>query len=158
MTCREKLAIEYPDEINPCMDGGAVGCPNDHGYLPSHLDMCRKGQCTECWDREIPDTTNSHYVQNEKEKTMATKKTKAELEKELEAIKESKAELEKELKNLEKYKQFEDDAGEVHALYTAYMMTGFSEDQAFELTKIVLQNAMTNQTTNYYTPYKNYKR
>ena len=85
--------------------------------------------------------TNSHYVRNEKEKNMATKKTKAELEKELETIKESKAELEKELKNLEKYKHYEDAAGEIHALYTSFTMAGFTDDQAFELVKTMIANA-----------------
>lgn len=84
---------------------------------------------------------NSHYVQNEKENTMATKKTKAELEKELETIKESKAELEKELKNLEKYKQYEDMAGEVHAIYVSFVHAGFSEEQAYDLLKTMIQNA-----------------
>ena len=78
----------------------------------------------------------------EKENNMA-KKTKAELEKELETIKESKAELEKELKNLEKYKQYEDMAGEVHAIYMAFVHSGFSEEQAYDLLKtmIMVQNA-----------------
>ena len=70
-----------------------------------------------------------------------TKKTKAELMEELENVKKSKEELEKELKNLEKYKQYEDAAGEVHGLYTSFVMAGFSEYQAFALTKTIVQNA-----------------
>ena len=87
---------------------------------------------------------NSHHVQNEKEKEKnmtTTKKTKAELLEELDNVKNAKAELEKELKNLEKYKQYEDAAGEVHALYTSFVMAGFTEDQAFELLKAMMQNA-----------------
>lgn len=70
-----------------------------------------------------------------------TKKTKAELMEELETVKESKAELEKELKNLEKYKQYEDMAGEVHAIYMSLVHAGFSENQAFDLLKTMIQNA-----------------
>jgi hypothetical protein len=177
MTCREKLAIEYPEDVDSTWCGGCRGCPNHHGYLPKPA-TCEGGRfnsehiCTACWDREIPGTesltykhttepigkvtelttndngvtakiepTNSHYVRNEKEKNMATKKTKAELEKELETVKESKAELEKELKNLEKYKQYEDAAGEIHALYTSFVMAGFTDDQAFELVKTMIANA-----------------
>lgn len=72
---------------------------------------------------------------------MATKKTKAELMEELENVKNNKAELEKELKNLEKYKQYESAAGELHALYTSFVMVGFSDVQAFELLKLMMQNA-----------------
>lgn len=85
--------------------------------------------------------TNSHYVRNEKEKNMATRKTKAELMEELENIKNTKEELEKELQNLEKYKQYEDMAGEIHALYMAYVHAGFSEEQAYDLLKTMIQNA-----------------
>ena len=70
-----------------------------------------------------------------------TKKTKTQLMEELESIKESKAALENELKNLEKYKAYDDAAGEIYAIYTAYVAVGFSEGQAFELIKIMLQNA-----------------
>lgn len=122
--------------------------------------------CCECWDREIPGTepltyehTGEHIgkviditedensvtakieIDIKEEKTMATKKTKAELEKELETVKASKAELEKELKNLEKYKEYEDMAGEIHALYTSFVTAGFSEEQAYDLLKTMIQNA-----------------
>ena len=148
---------------------------------------CGDSRCNECWDREISDTESLTYehttepigkvteitedehgvtakieIDIKEEKTMATKKTKAELEKELEAVKESKAELEKELKNLEKYKQYEDAAGEIHALYTSFVIAGFSEEQAFDLTKTMIQNAsnVTFNTNNAsdYRGYRSYKR
>lgn len=183
MTCREKLAIEYPEYVDSTWCGGCRGCPHHHGYLPKPA-TCEGGRfnsehiCTACWDREIPGTesltykhttepigkvtelttndngvtakiepTNSHYVRNEKEKNMATKKTKAELEKELETIKESKAELEKELKNLEKYKQYEDCAEETKALHTAFVNAGFSDAQAFILMKMFIQTACSQEFT-----------
>ena len=71
----------------------------------------------------------------------------ADLEKELEAIKESKAELEKELKNLEKYKQYEDCAEETKAVHTAFVNAGFSNEQAFELMKMLVQTAMSQNFT-----------
>lgn len=63
MTCREKLAIEHPDEItNDCL-GGCRGCPEDYLYLgrPSFCgdandERSIKSKCTACWDREIPGT------------------------------------------------------------------------------------------------------
>lgn len=167
MTCREKLKLECPNDIDDSWAGGCRGCPHHHGYLAKPADCCNGVYgtdhiCNACWDREIPGTEPLTYehatepigkvtdinenengvtVTIEKEKNMATKKTKAELEKELETIKESKAELEKELKNLEKYKQYEDMAGEVHAIYMSFVMAGFSEEQAYDLLKTMIQNA-----------------
>lgn len=57
MTCREKLAIEHPDEVHDSYEGGCRGCPNYYGYLEKPVE-CRFGgsiSCTECWDREIPE-------------------------------------------------------------------------------------------------------
>lgn len=64
MTCREKLAIEHPEKIDPDEYGGCVYCPNSYGYLDPP-DYCGSGvdlskdeydaNCTKCWDREIPD-------------------------------------------------------------------------------------------------------
>jgi hypothetical protein len=56
MTCREKLAIEYPGRIAPEVAGGCYGCPDDYGYLPTpeYCDVANR-RCTECWDREIPE-------------------------------------------------------------------------------------------------------
>lgn len=64
MTCREKLAIEHPDEINPDCYGGCKGCPSVYGYL-QNPDYCDGGEnyiCTKCWDREIPETESTKPV------------------------------------------------------------------------------------------------
>ena len=157
MTCREKLRLEHPDHADkPHCVGGCSGCPKDYGYLNYPDEYSYPSYCTECWDREIPGTEPLTYEHTgepigkvtditedengvtatiKKEKTMATKKTKADLEKELEAIKESKAELEKELKNLEKYKQYEEMADELKAMHTAFMNAGFSNTQAYDMVK-----------------------
>lgn len=54
MTCREKLAMEHPEKIDPTCEGGCVGCPGDYGYLkdPSY---CCISYCANCWNREIPE-------------------------------------------------------------------------------------------------------
>lgn len=56
MTCREKLAIEHPDKIDPECRGGCVGCPSTYGYLhnPDYCDYPENYLCTKCWDQEIP--------------------------------------------------------------------------------------------------------
>jgi hypothetical protein len=53
----------------------------------------------------------------------------------------TKAELEKELKNLEKYKQYEDMADEIHATYISFVNAGFSNEQAYDLIKTAMQVA-----------------
>ena len=56
MTCREKLAIEYPGRIDPTWSGGCLGCPSMYGYLEDDKNVCGITiDCTQCWDREIPE-------------------------------------------------------------------------------------------------------
>ena len=57
-----------------------------------------------------------------------TKRTKDDLLEEM-------CELKKELANLERYKKYEESAGECAALMTAFKESGFTDDQAFELVK-----------------------
>lgn len=56
MTCREKLAIEHPEEIDPECLGGCNGCPHTYGYADKP-EWCKNyyitdENCTKCWDRE----------------------------------------------------------------------------------------------------------
>ena len=62
MTCREKLAQEYPEKIDPGDPGGCKGCPDTYNYLDMPPeDMCGALYCRDCWDREIPGTLPSQY-------------------------------------------------------------------------------------------------
>ena len=63
MTAREKLVMEYPEQLDDVEPGGCLGCPEDYGYLPN-ADFCKSGddqygdlfeRCKKCWDREIPE-------------------------------------------------------------------------------------------------------
>ena len=74
MTAREKLAIEYPDQLDDVEPGGCIGCPNDYGYLPD-FEFCKNNddrygdlfeRCKKCWDREIPEE-----MKEEKENCMS---------------------------------------------------------------------------------------
>lgn len=60
MTCREKLMMEHPQDVDEHFDGGCAGCPSDYGYLdnPEGCDSFRniRHVCYACWDREIPET------------------------------------------------------------------------------------------------------
>lgn len=62
MTCREKLAMEHPPAANSSENGGCAGCPHDWGYLPVPAQSCADCgdyECTECWNREIPEQPSS---------------------------------------------------------------------------------------------------
>ena len=74
MTAREKLAIEYPEQLDDVEPGGCIGCPNDYGYLPD-FEFCKNNddqhgdlfeRCKKCWDREIPEE-----MKDEKENRMS---------------------------------------------------------------------------------------
>lgn len=57
MTCREKLAIEYPYAISEEHYGGCFGCPHMYGYLP-RPEYCSGTvwlpfKCDRCWSRTV---------------------------------------------------------------------------------------------------------
>ncbi len=54
MTCREKLAIDHPEQVGEEFMGGANNCPHTYGYR-EQPDYCHKltGCCELCWDREM---------------------------------------------------------------------------------------------------------
>jgi len=51
-------------------------------------------------------------------------------------------EMEDRLKNLERYKEYEDMANEIKAVHTAFMNSGFSNEQAYDLLKTTIAAAM----------------
>lgn len=55
MTCREKIAMEHPDQVGPQYLGGANNCPHTYGYLDKP-DYCSQDMCDVCWSREIPES------------------------------------------------------------------------------------------------------
>lgn len=71
--------------------------------------------------------------------TTNTKKTKTQLIEELEAAKAHATALKKQIDNLERYKQYEECADEIKAMHTAFMNSGFTDEQAFDLIKTTMQ-------------------
>lgn len=156
MTLIEKLRKEHPEEINSF--DRPVYCPTKYGYAgqPSYCGDIDRGdankRCTDCWNREIPE---------EKEKeSKPMKKTKAMLEEELEKKKTEIEELKKELVKVEKYKQYDDMAGEIKAIYDSFVNAGFNKDQAYEILIILLQNqkAASNSWESYLSKYLSMRR
>lgn len=130
MTYREKAKMEHPELVNENEIGGVRGCPSDLTGEDSPCAYPDKPICNDvcgaCWDREIPGTENK-----KEEKTMA--KTKVELLEELENKKNEVEELRKQIENLEKYKKYAEMADELKAVHSAFMNSGFSDEQAFEM-------------------------
>ena len=54
MTCREKLAMEHPEELDSECLGGCDGCPHTYGYAKKP-EWCKPIEeiCRKCWDREV---------------------------------------------------------------------------------------------------------
>lgn len=149
MTLIEKLRKEHPEEMNSF--DRPIYCPTKYGYTSPPL-YCRdfdygnaNKRCTDCWNREIPE-------EKEKENELMNK-TKAMLEEELEQKKNEIEELKKELVKVEKYKQYDDMAGEIKAIYDSFVNAGFNRDQAYEILIILLQNqkAATPNYRDFYT-------
>ena len=73
---------------------------------------------------------------------LTTRKTKKMLLEELEAANENVRDLKKELVRLERFKQYVTAADESKAAYDAFVQSGFTEEQAFDLLKIMFKNAI----------------
>ena len=58
MTFKERLQAEHPDKVR------CRGCPHAYGYEQNRAgtDWCAKHTCTECWNREIPETEESSHI------------------------------------------------------------------------------------------------
>lgn len=68
-------------------------------------------------------------------------KTKAELMEEINVRNKEIEKLNEEIKKLERYKVYQDGADELAAVRLSYIKAGFSEAEAFELTKMMIQMA-----------------
>ena len=67
MTCKEKLALEHPEHLNPNFWAGTDTCPDVFGYADKpdycgNSNMSCNERCTMCWDRAIPETSDIPVV------------------------------------------------------------------------------------------------
>ena len=72
MTCREKLAMEYPKDVREKWLGGCYGCPHRHGYAKRPEECGVRFEpsyelCTRCWDREVEEQNECKVREGEKE-------------------------------------------------------------------------------------------
>ena len=70
-------------------------------------------------------------------------KTKAELEQEIAESRNQIAALKQELENANRIESKNQSAAELYEVYQSYVTAGFTEEQAWELTKILINNATT---------------
>lgn len=147
MTLREKVAMEEPDKIRVSLGGGVCGCPGDYDYLNrpncDSLRGCPRSSgirktCTECWSQEFIPVNNEEKENETMNFTMepkSTKKTKTQLIEEINDLK-------KELARMEKYRQYEDVAGEMYAFLESFMNAGFTREEAFTMLTVSMKTTM----------------
>lgn len=95
MTCREKLAMEHPEEICEDYTGGCYGCPHHYQYMerPEQCSFGGSGKvCTDCWDREIPVTSN--FADSVTQAGKIAKEAEENIQRMAEAVKEMSVEVE----------------------------------------------------------------
>lgn len=85
---------------------------------------------------------------------MATK-TKNELLEEIKVKNEEIKKLEGEVKKLERFKQYADTTDELAAMRDSFVASGFTKEEAFELVKQIVANAVSTQNSN--VTYKSYR-
>lgn len=139
MTYLDELKKEHPDWDEAQIRIHILNvCPDFKGPCPSPSEDLES--CVQCWNREIPGTKPTNKTENNEreESTMnestpalTTRKTKADLLKDI-------AELKKQVEHLDRYKQFEEAADMTAAMCKAYETAGFSREEAFELTKLMI--------------------
>lgn len=66
MTCREKLKMEHPEDVDEKWGGGCYSCPDvdTRRYIATDQTACHGDRvtisdqetCRKCWDTEIPNT------------------------------------------------------------------------------------------------------
>lgn len=142
MTCIEHLRLKHPkwteDQLH---DYTRSYCPWEVGIDYPPEKVCRDSRCSACWYTDIPEPEKIKKENDimPTDSINRTKKTKAELLEELEQANQNVRDLKNEIKNLERYKQYEDMADEIKALHTAFMNSGFTNEQAFDLLKTMTQ-------------------
>lgn len=127
MTFAEKARKEHPELCDQEFGYPTTLCPHSESFRyedKPETGYCRGRSCRQCWEREIPEETVEKPVEEAKPTT--TKKTKAELLKEIDGLKE-------EVARLERYSKYEEAANELHAMYEAFKSQGFTDSQAFKL-------------------------
>jgi vacuolar-type H+-ATPase subunit I/STV1 len=88
---------------------------------------------------------------------MATK-TKAELLEEIKTKNEEIQTLNDKIKKLERFKQYEVMTDEVAVLRDSFVNSGFTKEEAFELVKNIISNALSSMLTQSKPVYRSYTR
>jgi len=89
--------------------------------------------------------------------TVTTTRTKTMLLEEIEAKNAEIKALKKEIEKVERYKQYDEAAGEMAALRDSFVNAGFTKDEAIELVKLALTNAMVNNGYSLYKSASSYR-
>lgn len=138
MTRREKYLQEHPNaKVNG--NGNPLGCPSeylDDGECGKHYT------CKECWDQEVPGTNTTNEPRKETEEM--AEKVLMSTEDMFNANRNQIDYLMAENKMLEQQVQTERAARQVRMIFDAYVGAGFTEEQAWELVKMLTKGAIEN--------------
>lgn len=124
-------------------------CGKQHNdlYTPGIDNWYRCPDCMANLDEpnEYVDFTDRLKTNNKemKEEKKMPNKTKQELLNEIEEKNKEIKELKQQVEQVEKYKAYKDMACEMKMAMDAYVESGFTEDQAFELVQRMLEGAMS---------------
>ena len=115
MTCREKLKMEHPNwVIDRCM-GGCLGCPHDYGYLDKNYNICDgRPAFIKCKECWDREIPDTEAVETEEPK----------------------------LEPIDYHHVFNEMAKKHRAAYDSYKCMGFTDEQAFELVRILFEADM----------------
>lgn len=74
MTCKEKLAMEYPEWDERDLELHRIGdCPQEHMNI-TEAEFCKGSYdpdaCEKCWDREIPEDIPTYPLTPDEQKTL----------------------------------------------------------------------------------------
>lgn len=156
MTYLEKLKEDHPDRV---IGDIGMNCPNCYNYSSEDEDdaFCPGHSCVECWNREIPGTGKTKKTTKTKREKETMKRTNDELEqaqasdectkplthKELiDKKNEEIAQLKKEMADLEKLRQYDNTAHEIHLVNESFKNNGFNDEEALKLTLALIDKML----------------
>jgi DNA repair exonuclease SbcCD ATPase subunit len=126
MTYIDKLKKEHPSRVvgsEPERQFGLL-CPNHYDYTSWEEDdsFCNGHTCEECWNREIPESTE---IEKEKEPM--------DYEKEIEKKNQEIADMKKEIERLKTYVTVKKGADDCATFLKVFIDTGFTREEAFQI-------------------------
>ena len=111
MTCRQKLKKERPENVSPIYGGGCMCCPSTYGYMADDKALCMMSDSDSCTKCWDREIPGTEAVETEEPK----------------------------LEPINWHNVFNETAKVHRAAYDSYRNMGFTDEQAFELVRILFE-------------------